>query len=754
MHCASCVSRVEQALASVSGVESAVVQLATREAAIRSVSDAINRQSLVDAVHAAGYEAEFLDAYLPPDERDLRLHNEERQLLKRVIFAAILTFPVMILGMFHIHFPGSNLFQFLVTTILLGLAGGVFFKVGIPALLKGRAEMNSLIALGTGSAYLASVAATFAPNFWKSIGQEPHLYYEAACTITTFVLLGRWLEHRARGSASQAVRRLIGLQAKSAKVKHEEQFVDVPLSEIREGDLLLIRPGERIPVDGIIVDGESSIDESMLTGEPIPVHKHTGDEVVSGTVNQSGSLQFRATRVGEQTVLQQIVQLVQEAQGTKAPIAQLADRISRHFVPAVLGIALLSFSAWWWFAPVGQGLAWGLTAAVGVLIVACPCALGLAAPTAMMVAGGRGAELGILIRSGDAYEHASRINRIVLDKTGTVTQGRPEVAEIAILIPEITESDFLLLVAAAEEHSEHPLAEAVVQEAAKRNLKLPPVREFTSYAGRGVAASVSNLNLLIGNRDLLMEFEVDISPLEPELERQLALARTPLLIAIDGRPTGLISVADPIKQGVSDHLRELRNMGIKCELLTGDHFRVAEQVAQQVGIDRVTAGVSPSQKLDYIRDLQNSGSQVGMVGDGVNDAPALAAADVGIAMSHGTDIAIESGDITILGKDLSRLVLAIQLARRTMSTIRRNLFLAFIYNILCIPLAAGLFFPLFHIWLTPMWASAAMAASSVSVVFSSLRLKSFGPPNPPVKSHTLPPPQAPSTSTLVQISLS
>jgi Cu+-exporting ATPase len=590
--------------------------------------------------------------------------------------------------------------------------------------------MNTLIATGTGAAYLYSVAATIFPNFFITHASGEHsmmqvpVYYEAAAVIIALILLGKMLEARATGRASEAIRRLMSLQAKTARVIRNGSEMDVPVESVRVGDTVIVRPGEKIPVDGMILEGASAVDEAMLTGESIPVEKQAGDEVYGATINKTGAFTFRATKVGRDTVLQQIVRLVEEAQGTKAPIQRLADVVSGIFTPVVIGIAVVTFIIWFAISPPDTRLALALMNFVSVLIIACPCALGLATPTAIMVGTGKGAENGVLIKSGESLETAHKIQTVVLDKTGTITEGKPVLTDV-IAVTEMSETDLLRFAASAERRSEHPLGEAIVKAANERGLQLIDATDFKAVTGHGIATRLDSHRLLIGNEKLMRENGVAIDAVRTQAEELTAKGKTLMYLAIDGKLAGLFALADEIKPEAKASIAALQQMDIEVVMITGDNRRAAEAVAEQVGIKRVLAEILPEAKAAEVKRLQENGRVVAMVGDGINDAPALAAANVGIAIGTGTDVAIEASNITLLRDDLRGVARAIALSKATIRTIRQNLFWAFIYNAIGIPIAAGLLYPLTGWLLSPVIASAAMALSSVSVVTNSLRLRSF-----------------------------
>ncbi|MGQ0635062.1 MAG: heavy metal translocating P-type ATPase [Planctomycetaceae bacterium] len=766
MHCASCVARIEKAISAVPGVDAASVNLATREARVTFDPARADVNRIRHAVEAIGYGAQPAGVTAEPAHDPHRHHDshagagtsaaahephalahehhtfEYADLLRRLFVAGALAIPVAVISMADIMFPGRNWLLLVLTAPVVFWAGGPFFVRAWKSAKHLTADMFTLIALGTGAAFVASVLATLFPHFGATSDHEmPHVYYEAAAMITFFVLLGQLLEERARGKSSQAIKKLLGLQAKTASVIRDGSERQVPLEQVVVGDVVVVRPGERIPVDGTLVEGRSSIDESMLTGEPLPVEKGPGAAVVGGTLNKTGSFRFRAEKVGRDTVLAQIVRLVGEAQGSKAPIARLADQISAWFVPAVLGLATLTFLAWLAFGPAGNAFPLALTCAVNVLIIACPCALGLATPTAIMVGIGKGAEYGVLIKSAAALESACRLDTIVLDKTGTITRGEPRVTDVLPVAAPPAQSlarETLLQLAASVEHgSEHPLGEALVRQARDEGLELLAPDDFESLPGKGVRASVrwggsehsprQSSTVIVGNETLLREAQIDPGPLADQAAALAAQGKTPVFVAIDTAPAGLIAVADTVKENSHVAILLLRASGLEVVMLTGDNRRTADAVARQVGISTVWADVQPGQKAEKIVARQAEGRKVGMVGDGINDAPALAQADVGFAIGTGTDVAIEAADVTLIGSDLVGVVTALDLSRATMQTIRQNLFFAFIYNSLGIPLAAGVLYPLFGLLLNPMIASAAMAASSVSVVTNSLRLRRFRP---------------------------
>ena len=655
--------------------------------------------------------------------------SEIRDLLRRVIFGAALTLPVFLSVMAHDLFGATWVpqlllvpwFQFLLITPVMIYTGWPIHRTGWLALTHRAAEMNSLITLGTIAAYGFSVVATFLPEVLPAAARG--VYFEAVSTILTLILLGRLLETRAKAGTGEAIRALIGLQPRTARVVRGDSELEIPVSEVVVGDTVVIRPGEKLPVDGQIVEGSSAIDEAMITGEPIPVVKSTGDTVIGATINQTGSFRYAATKVGADTMLAQIIRLVREAQGSKAPIQRLADKISSYFVPAVMAIAIWTFAAWSLFGPPPAGV-YALVAAVAVLIIACPCALGLATPLSITVATGKAAANGILIRSAEALETAHKVNTVVLDKTGTITNGAPVLTDV-LPTASFNADELLTLVAAAERDSEHPLATAIVAGAEARGMNLPRATEFESITGQGIRAHVESKRLFVGNERLLTNAGVDITDLAHDMAELAADGKTPMLVAVDGQAAGVVGVADTIKDGSIAAIAELQLRGIDVVMMTGDHRATASAIARQVGITRVVAEVLPEHKASEVRRLQAEGRVVGMVGDGINDAPALAQADVGSAIGTGTDVAIEASDITVVSGNLASLVVAIDLSRATMRNIRQNLGFAFGYNLIGIPLAAGVLYPAFGVLLSPMIAALAMALSSLSVVTNSSRLRTF-----------------------------
>lgn len=739
MTCAACAARIERKLAREPGVASAAVNFATRVATVKFDAAKLGPAAITKLIAELGYEVRLPET---PSERTGEgpagaresSHTGRGWLLARLMVGAVLAAPVLVIAMSHgtiavFNSEWINWLQLGLTTPVLLWCGWPFLKSAWKGLLHFSANMDTLVALGAGSAYLYSLAATIWPGLFAITGHGhggapgPPVYYEAAAAIVVLILLGRFLEARATHHATGAIRRLIGLQARAARILRGDIELDVPVEEVIIGDRVLVRPGEKIPVDGCVESGLSAVDESMLTGESMPVEKRPGDLVYGGTINTAGSLQVRATRVGAETALRQIVRLIEEAQSGKAPIARLADRVSGVFVPVVIVIAVITFAVWWLAAPSEAGPGMPLIVAVSVLIVACPCALGLATPIAIMVGTGRGAEKGILIRSAETLETAHRLTTVIIDKTGTITHGRPAVVAVTPLPGGgRAEDDLLRRAASAERHSEHPIAAAVVREAAARGLMLDEPTRFEAIIGQGVAAEVGGGSVLVGTAELLRERGVQVS-MESRAAALAAQAHTVMFVAIDGHEAGLIATADTVKEGSPEAIARLKQMGLRVIMVTGDNEGVARAVAVQVGVDETFAGVRPGGKADQVRALQGQGFVVGMVGDGINDAPALARADVGMAIGTGTDVAMESAGITLMRGDLRAVPQAIELSRATMRTIRQNLFWALIYNIIGIPIAAGALYPVTGWLLSPVIASAAMAFSSVSVVLNSLRLR-------------------------------
>ena len=721
MSCAGCAANVERALKGLGGVIEAYVNLATAKATVVFDPGRVTRSDLVRAIRNAGY-----GVAAAPEAPGSQADREYRSLRVSVAWGAVLA-ALIFLGSMRHWFPWmpAVLQSFFV---LWALATPVQFYLGLrfyrgawSALRHGTANMNTLVAVGTSAAYLFSVVATVLPGFFRRAGVEPQVYFDTSAVIIVLVLFGRMLEARAKGRTSDAIRRLMGLRPRTARVAGSEGEVEVPIEEVVPGDVLVVRPGEQVPVDGTILEGRSSVDESMITGESLPIDKGPGDEVVGATLNKWGRFAFRAERVGEDTTLARIIRMVEEAQGSKAPIQRLADVIAARFVPTVIVIALVTFAVWSIFGPPPR-LVFALLNFVAVLIIACPCAMGLATPTAIMVGTGRGAERGILIRSGESLETVARVDTFVFDKTGTLTSGEPQVTD---LIPAagLTREAVLGLAAAVESGSEHPLGEAVVRRAVAEGMKVEPVEDFRALEGMGVEGLVNGRRVLVGSLRLAGTEGVDVGPLAPEAERLTALGKTVAFVAVDGRPAGLLGLADTLKPGAREALARLRSAGRRVVMLTGDNAATARALAAEAGIEEVQAEVLPGDKAEAVRRLQAEGRRVAMVGDGINDAPALAQADVGIALGTGTDVAMASADITLISGDLGAVAAAVELSRRTIRTIRQNLFWAFVYNVVGIPLAAGALYPFFGVLLNPMIASAAMAMSSVSVVTNSLRLR-------------------------------
>jgi Cu+-exporting ATPase len=742
MTCASCVRRVEKALAKVPGVAAASVNLATEQARVVVDPSVAGLAQLSAAVERAGYRVGAPPAPValpaapgrpapaaePVDAREVERARRIAELRRKSLVSLAIGLPMMALMYLPLGLDMALLAPALLiaATVVQFWAGRDFYITAWAAARHGGTTMNTLVALGTSVAYGYSAFVTLWPGLAARWGFPYHLYYETAVIIIALILMGRWLEERAKGQTSAAIKALMGLRAKTARVIRDGREQDIPVEQVQVGDLVRVRPGETVPVDGEIVEGRSALDESMLTGESLPVEKGPGDEVIGATLNKTGSFVFRATKVGRDTALAQIVRLVEEAQGSKAPIQRLADTISSYFVPAILVLAALTFAGWLLVGPEPR-LTYALTAAIAVLIIACPCALGLATPTAIMVGTGKAAELGVLIRGGEALEQARRIDTIVLDKTGTLTRGRPAVTAI-VAAGELPEAELLRLAAAAEVGSEHPLGEAIVGQARAQGLALPPAEYFEAIAGHGIQARVAGRAVLLGNQALMERAGIALNGLAARAAALAAGGATPLYVAIDGKAAGVIAVADTLKPESREAVDQLKALGLEVWMLTGDHRTTAEAIARQVGIASILAEVRPEEKAATVKALQARGKRVAMVGDGINDAPALAQADLGIAIGTGTDVAMAASDITLIGGDLRGIVSSIALSRRTVSTIKQGLFWAFAYNVLLIPVAMGALYPVFGILLDPVLAAAAMAMSSVSVVTNALRLRGFRRP--------------------------
>ncbi|EPX77368.1 heavy metal translocating P-type ATPase [Litoreibacter arenae] len=729
LSCASCVGRAERGAQGLAGVVDASVNLANGTATVTWLKGSVTREEVARAITDAGYAAAPLDATAPPVTQDEKRDAEADSLKRDTLIAAALTLPVFIVEMGGHLIPGMAdlvertmgqqvnwTLQWVLTTIVLLWPGWRFLRDGFPALLRGAPEMNALVALGTSAAWLFSSVALFAPSLLPEGSRA--VYFEAAAVIVTLILFGRWLEARAKSQTGSAIKSLLGLQPSVAQVRRGEDWVEVPIAEIKTGDVVLVRPGERVAVDGEIVEGNSYVDESMVTGEPVPVEHAQGDAVIGGTVNGTGALQVKATAVGGDTVLAGIVRMVEQAQGAKLPIQAVVDKVVRWFVPAVLLVAAVTVLVW---LILGPSLAHALVAGVSVLIVACPCAMGLATPTSVMVGTGRAAELGVLFRKGSALQTLSQAKTIAFDKTGTLTMGRPELTDIAVADGH-DEATVLATVAAVEALSEHPISQAITRAADVRGLDVPTVSDFASVTGMGLRGQVNGAEVLIGAGRYMAQKSIDLKEFEPLADQWAGEAKTPVFAAIDGAIAGLIAVADPVKPEAETLVKNLHDKGIKVAMITGDTVQTAEAVAQRLGIDTVVAGVMPDGKSDAIARMKEDG-MLAFVGDGINDAPALAAADVGIAVGTGTDVAIETADVVLMSGELSGVSKAVNVSGHTMANIRQNLFWAFAYNTALIPVAAGVLYPLWGILLSPMLAAGAMALSSVFVVSNALRLR-------------------------------
>ncbi|HEY9875976.1 MAG TPA: heavy metal translocating P-type ATPase [Candidatus Obscuribacterales bacterium] len=736
MSCASCANSIADAIRAVAGVSECNVNFGAEIASITYDPKITDLKAIQDAVDAAGYSSQPIQDLLSEDETELRARQVESRGLQLKVWTGGIISTILVIGSLpamtglQIPFIPMWLHNFWLQAVLTApvqfWCGKSFYLNSWKALKRHAATMDTLIVLGTSAAYFYSLFVTIFPGFLTTEGLTPSVYYETSAVVIALILLGRLFENRAKGQTSEAIRKLMGLQARTARIVRNGQEMEVAIAEVQLGDIILVRPGEKIPVDGEVIEGASTIDEAMVTGESLPVKKQPGDEVIGSTINKTGSFKFRATRVGKDTFLAQIVKLVQQAQGSKAPIQRLADQVTGWFVPAVIAIAIATFIIWY---NVMGNVTLALITTVGVLIVACPCALGLATPTSIMVGTGKGAENGILIKGADSLELAHKLQAIVLDKTGTLTQGKPTVTDFVTVngTANGNELKILRLAASLERNSEHPLAEAVVQYAQSQRVELAEAQNFEAIVGSGVQGYVSKQLVFIGTQRWLNELGIDTQALQTYRDKLEYLGKTVIWIAIDGKLQAIAGISDALKPSSTNAVRALQKLGLEVMMLTGDNRRTAEVIAREVGIKRVIAEVRPDQKAAQVQAIQSEGKVVAMVGDGINDAPALAQADVGIAIGTGTDVAIAASDITLISGDLQGIVTAIQLSRATIKNIRQNLFFAFIYNVAGIPIAAGILFPFFGWLLSPIIAGAAMAFSSVSVVTNALRLRKFQP---------------------------
>ena len=735
LRCASCVQFIEEELKSTPGVLNASVNVATQEATVEYLPQKTTMSQLNSAIETWGYKPRQAESETPVDKQEEAHAREYRRLMNKFWFATAVSVPVLLTAYYQFvpflrDLSMDTLRWLWGVTALLTLpvmfwSGSDFFAGAWSAFKHRSANMNTLIALGTSAAWLYSTFAILFPSVFPEGTSEP--FYDVVSVVIALVVLGQALELRAKGQSSTAIKKLLGLQAKTARVIRDNRELDIPVEEVLVGDLIQVRPGEKVPVDGVIIEGSSSVDESMLTGESLPASKKQGDEVIGATINKTGAFRFRATKVGKDTALAQIVKMVQDAQNSKAPIARLADTISGYFVPIVMILAVWTFVIWFIVGPQPQ-LVYALVASVTVLIIACPCALGLATPMSLMVGIGKGAEHGILIRSGEALQTARALNTVVLDKTGTITKGKPELTDTVISEQSSVNSEQLLKLAASVERvSEHPLAQAIVEAAQVRKLELAEVKDFEAIPGHGVSAKVEGRSVLIGNLKLMNREKIALGSLEDKSTSLADDGKTPMYVAIDNKAAGIVAVADTVKEDSAEAIKALQNLGIEVVMITGDNRRTAEAIARKVGITRVLAEVLPEDKANNVQLLQAEGKKVAMVGDGINDAPALAQADVGLAIGTGTDVAIEASDITLIKGSLKGVVTAIEVSRATMKNIYQNLVGAFIYNVLGLPVAMGALFPFFGLLLSPLIAGAAMAFSSVTVVSNANRLRGFKP---------------------------
>ena len=737
MSCASCVKAVERAIKKLDGIDSVQVNLATEKASIFYIPGQIKLYEIKLAIEKAGFKVLEIEKKQSIDEDKIRKEKEMNTLLKKFIVSAIFAVPLFYIAMGHmlpapigplplpkIIDPNLNPLNFALTqlflTIPIVIAGNKFYSKGVKSMIAKAPTMDSLITIGSSAALIYSLYSLYLVTQGDTMAVH-HMYFESAGVIITLVLLGKYFESRAKGKTGEAIKKLMGLSAKTAIIVKNDKEIEIPIEEVEVGDIILVKPGSKIPVDGTVIEGNTSVDESMLTGESIPVEKNIGSTVVGASINKNGTIKFKAEKVGSDTAISQIIKLVEDAQGSKAPIAKMADIIAGYFVPTVVVIAIISGLAWF---IAGKGVVFSLTVFIAVLVIACPCALGLATPTAIMVGTGKGAENGILIKGGEALETTHKINTIVFDKTGTITEGKPIVTDI-ITVDDISEEELLKVAASAEKSSEHPLGEAIVKECEDRNLGFYKIDKFMALPGRGIEVEIENSHILLGNAKLMKDKNIEWENMKQESDRLAGEGKTPMYIAIDNKIVGIIAVADIVKENSKKAIKKLHDMGIEVAMITGDNKKTAESIAKQVGIDKVLSEVLPQDKSSEVKKLQGEGKFVAMVGDGINDAPALAQADIGIAIGSGTDVAMESADIVLMRSDLLDVSTAIKLSKATMTNIKENLFWAFGYNVIGIPVAAGVLYLFGGPLLNPVIAALAMAFSSTSVLLNALRLKRF-----------------------------